>query len=175
MKTRVSALMDGELEREAADGLFRDLRADPGLRRQWHDFQRVGEAMRGEAGLDVDVRSRVMAALDTEPTVLAPAARRASRSSRLAWSLAASVAGVLFAGWAAVGLWSDPVLEARAPAGGVAPATLAQAPRVVAPAADPGETERLRDQLLAHHAHAPAPLVAPHHVRTVAAEMRAGR
>ncbi len=77
MKTRISALMDGELEgHEIADTLG-ELRRSEDLRSEWCDCQLIGAALRDESKLELDVTARVMAALELEPTVIAPARRRA--------------------------------------------------------------------------------------------------
>lgn len=105
MKTKLSALMDGEAAEQEAQVLWAALREDEELRRRWLDYQVIGDALKGEGHLDHDLTGRVMQALEAEPTVLAP---RTSPSSRAAWrrqamALAASLAGVAVVGWLALG------------------------------------------------------------------------
>ena len=64
MKTRISALMDGELESHERAEALRALRRSSELRGDWCDYHVVGAALRGERGLEVDVTARVMAALE---------------------------------------------------------------------------------------------------------------
>ena len=59
MKTRISALMDGELESHERAEAFRALRRSSELRGDWCDYHVVGAALRGERGLEVDVTARV--------------------------------------------------------------------------------------------------------------------
>lgn len=160
MKTRISALMDGELEDHEVADTLRALRCGEALRTQWCDCHLIGAALRGERGLDIDISSRVMSAIDLEPTVMAPAPKHAARWQRPALALAASVAGVAVVGWLAL-----------APGGDGAPAAtsgLAAAKRgpVVALA-----TPRLQEYLLAHQAYAPAGdmVGGARNIRTVAA------
>lgn len=74
----VSALVDGELPREAAGPVIDRVLADSRLFAAWQDYQRVGDALRSEELLAADPRRETAAAmrfaelLATEPTVLAP-------------------------------------------------------------------------------------------------------
>lgn len=101
MKTRISALMDGELERHEVVETLQALRRIEELRSEWRDGHLIGAALRGERGLDLDVTARVMSALDMEPTVMAPAPRRAPVWQRPLLALAASAAGVAVVAWLA--------------------------------------------------------------------------
>ncbi|MBI5110136.1 MAG: sigma-E factor negative regulatory protein [Rhodocyclales bacterium] len=161
MKTRISALMDGELDGNEASESLDAMRRGEALRRQWSDAHLIGEALRNEKRLDFDISASVMAALEQEPTVLAPQ-RRAQRDwSRPALALAASVAGVAVVAWLGLG----PAAE-RAPA-----AQLALAPAKALPvAATVPSTPRLQEYLVAHQAYSPAgPMVGgARNIRTVA-------
>lgn len=163
MKTRVSALMDGELEDHEIEDTLRALRREEALRSEWADYQLVGAALREDEPLAIDVTAKVMAALEMEPTVLAPAPRRAEWR-RPAMALAASAAGVAVVAWLGLGPAAGPG-EAVAPAGlarQMAPAvTLAQAP----------STPRIQEYLVAHQAYAPGGAItggARYNIRTVA-------
>jgi len=161
MKTRISALMDGELEghetAEALDALHRSAE----LRREWCDCQLIGAVLRGERRLETDVAARVMSALDQEPTVLAPARRRAMEWQRPALALAASAAGVALVAWLAL-----------APAGEGAPAAATELARLK-PQANVAQstTPRLQEYLVAHQAYSQGgPMVGgARNIRTVAA------
>ena len=160
MKTRISALMDGELEDHEVAETLRAVHHSPELRSEWCDCQLIGATLRGERGLDIDVAARVMSAIDLEPTVMAPKARRMPDWRRPALALAASLAGVSVVAWLAL-----------APAGdGVSTGTLAGAKQglVVAQAQS---TPRLQEYLVAHQAYAPggAMVGGARNIRTVAA------
>lgn len=144
MKTRISALMDGELEDHEVAETLRALRRSPDLRREWCDCQVIGDALRGERGLDMDVTARVMAALDPEPTVMAPAPRRKIGWQRPALALAASAAGVALVAWLALAGTdgSMPLVETR-----LAGTKQGSAVALLTP--------RLQEYLLAHQAYAP--------------------
>ena len=161
MKTRISALMDGELEQHEVAETLQALRRSEDLRREWRDGLLIGAALRGEDGLDLDVTARVMAALDTEPTVMAPASRTPAWQRPLL-ALAASAAGVAVVAWLALTPDGNGL---PAGAGGLAAArpgpVVAQAP----------STPRLQEYLVAHQAYAPGGVIggAARNIRTVAA------
>lgn len=159
MKTRISALMDGELEDHEIAETLRALRRDGELRSQWCDCQLIGAALRGESELDIDVAARVMSALDLEPTVMAPGPRRMPEWQRPVLALAASAAGVAVVAWLAL-----------APAGDGGPA-LAAGQAVATVLAQPRSTPRLQEYLLAHQAYAPGGAIVggARNIRTVAA------
>ena len=170
MKTRISALMDGELEdREIAETL-RALRRDGELRSQWCDCQVIGAALRGESELDIDVAARVMSALDLEPTVMAPGPRRMPEWQRPVLALAASAAGVAVVAWLALAPTGDggPAL-ATGPAVATGPASARQETVLVPVLAR--STPRLQEYLLAHQAYAPGGAIVggARNIRTVAA------
>lgn len=162
MKTRISALMDGELEQHEVAETLQALRRSDALRAEWSDGHLIGAALRGERGLDLDVTARVMSALEAEPTVMAPASRRAPAWQRPLLALAASAAGVAVVAWLA--LSPDGKLPPTA-AGGLASVTPVQV------ATQAQSTPRLQEYLVAHQAHAPGGVIggAARNIRTVAA------
>jgi sigma-E factor negative regulatory protein RseA len=106
MKTHLSALMDGELEEHEVTSLLADISHDEALQGDWHRYHLIGDALRKEGNLHLDLSSRVMTALHNEPTVLAPSMRSTERAKakspwRGAMALAASVAGVSVVAWLA--------------------------------------------------------------------------
>ena len=162
MKTRISALMDGELEDHEIVETLRALRRSEELRGEWCDCQLIGAALRGERGLEINVAARVMAAIDLEPTVMAPSPGRTLEWRRPALALAASAAGVALVAWLAL----TPVGD-RVPAGATGLAGAKQGPVV----AQAQSTPRLQEYLLAHQAYAPggALVGGARNIRTVAA------
>jgi len=164
MKTRISALMDGELEDHEVAETLRALRRSPELRREWCDCQLIGAALRRERGLGLDVVARVMSAIDLEPTVMAPAPGRTRKWQRPALALAASAAGVALVAWLALA----PVgVGDGVPSGASGLAGAKQGPVV----AQSQSTPRLQEYLLAHQAYAPggALVGGARNIRTVAA------
>ncbi len=105
MKNQLSALIDGEFDIEAAEHLITSAKTGGELKNCWAHYHLIGDAMRGDVHMHHDFSRRVMTALDAEPTVLA-ANQPTSVSSKLSrykkstklWSLAASVAAVMFVG-----------------------------------------------------------------------------
>lgn len=106
MKAELSALMDDDLDERAAAAVLDGLARDADLRRDWGHYHLIRDSLqeREVHHLSADFTARCMAALDREPTVLAPksapAARKAS-SLRFALPLAASVMGVGAVAWVA--------------------------------------------------------------------------
>ncbi len=162
MKTRISALMDGELEQHEVVETLQALRRNDTLRTEWRDGQLIGAALRGERGLDLDVTARVMSALEAEPTVMAPAPGRAPAWQRPLLALAASAAGVAVVAWLALAPDGSGLPAAT---GGIA---VTKPGPVVAQAQS---TPRLQEYLVAHQAHAPGVVIggAARNIRTVAA------
>lgn len=155
--------MDGELEQHEIAETLQALRRDDELRAEWRDGHLIGAALRGERGLQLDVTARVMAALDTEPTVMAPVSRRAPWQ-RPVLALAASAAGVAVVAW--LGLTPGPNAPPTA-AGSLA----GSKPGPVLAQAQAQATPRLQEYLVAHQAHAPGGVIggAARNIRTVAA------
>lgn len=98
----LSALFDGELGAERARLALRTLGSSPRWRERYDTYCAIGDALRGThapAG-GADLTARVMAALEQEPTVLAP--MRGPRDRRASLWLAAAAVGAIT--W---GLWSQ--------------------------------------------------------------------
>jgi sigma-E factor negative regulatory protein RseA len=176
MTEKLSALLDGHSDDEGSTRLVFDaLRQDPGMREKWGTYCLIGDALRGEAEGPLDLTGRVLARLESEPTVLAPATRATTRRpTRLGWVMlpvAASVMGVTAVGW---------VVQAMQPAEtpvGVTAKALGKSAGFMAAAAAPiaSPEDTLRSYVFAHQALAggsPIPGVAQY-VRTVT-EVRQG-
>lgn len=101
MKSEISALVDDALERHQAPTVLAAMKGDVELRRAWGEYQTIGAAMRHERALGCDMTARVMAALETEPTVMAPRRRPGPTWQQPLVALAASAAGVAVVAWMA--------------------------------------------------------------------------
>lgn len=106
MKEQLSALIDGEFDTQNADHLLIVAKSDGELRRAWNEYHMIGDVMRGDMVAHRNVASRILEALDDEPTVFAPAMVQAAKSDTKQpffkktafWSVAASVTAVMFVG-----------------------------------------------------------------------------
>jgi len=112
MKNQLSALMDGELSIEDSAHLITSAKMGGELKNCWAHYHLIGDAMRGDVGpggvnMHHDFGHRVMAALEAEPTVLVanaassilyPNKKPVYKQSTRFWSVAASVAAVMFVG-----------------------------------------------------------------------------
>ena len=165
MKSRISELMDGELDGDEAGAMLAALGKEGEARETWRAYHLISDALHDTRMLSPDFAARVAARLADEPTVLAPAPQPAPRRARwLALKAVASVAAVAIVGWLAFGPQQVPqVPVAEAPR---AAAVAKSGPvRVPPPAA-------ADDYLLAHQRYSPRNSLqgmAPY-VRTVSGE-----
>jgi sigma-E factor negative regulatory protein RseA len=102
MKTRLSGLLDGELERQDEPALFEALKRGDELCGRWREYLLISDTLKGEKMLDADITARVMTSLRDEAAVLAPYASMRHTWQRSALALAATVAGVAVVGWVAL-------------------------------------------------------------------------
>lgn len=180
MKDKLSALIDGDLDQNAIRPVFDGLRRDASLRKDWDAYCLIGDVIRGERAGSADFVGRVMAGLDEEPIVFAPAASAAASARRSVlrtlMPVAASVMGVAAVGLVAATLYSQ---EAPAPAA-VAVQRIAAQP-VIASASAPVlaraqgggagvADDPLREYVFAHQGVSGGPMpAAVQYVRTVSA------
>lgn len=146
MKTRLSGLVDGELDARDAQVVLEAVKRDAELRERWHHYLLIGDALRGGGTLHRDITGQVMAALEDEPVVLAP--RRRQEWPRTVLALAASVAGVALVSWVALG----PRNEENPPAPELAAAAAPMQVSAQAPA-QPAAGD-MQEYLAAHQAQA---------------------
>lgn len=71
-KEQLSALMDGDLSEMK---VLNELGTDPAMQDTWARYHLIGDAMRGDlpVNLQLDLSDSIMLALEDEPTILAPA------------------------------------------------------------------------------------------------------
>jgi sigma-E factor negative regulatory protein RseA len=130
MKENLSAFLDGELDQSNSSSLIESLRSAPRMRQSWESYCLIGDSIRGDHVGAPDFVSRVMAGIDSEPTMIAPAAavavRQKSFFGRSLMPVAASVMGVAMVGLVAFSIYPD-----------AAPDPVVQAPSVVASQSNP--------------------------------------
>ena len=167
MKTKISALMDGELERREAAGALDALGQEGDVRETWRTYHLISDSMRDTRLLSGGFAARVAARLAQEPTVLAPRATPVFEQRR--WqvlSVAASLAAVAFV---SIAYFQQDGTDATTPVAQVAPQ--AAQPLETAQVAPPAAAD---DYLLAHQGYSPRNSLqgmSPY-VRTVSAEAR---
>lgn len=103
MKDQISALIDDEISLHDAEYLYTALKAEGESRECWMTYHLIGDAMRGSPIFQSDMRSRIMQQINHEPAVLAPRSSvtanvQVAKKSPVLWSVAASVAAVMFVG-----------------------------------------------------------------------------
>jgi sigma-E factor negative regulatory protein RseA len=166
MKARISALMDGELERREAAGPLAALCAEGEARDAWRSFHVIGDAMRDTGTLSAGFAARVAARLAQEPTVVVPARLRVERPRAALWTLAAAASlAVVFVSGTVYMMQQD----SEGPRG-IAAVQPPQAPVKEIAQVPPPETAN--DYLYAHQGYSPRISlqgVAPY-VRTVSGE-----
>jgi sigma-E factor negative regulatory protein RseA len=101
VKENISALMDGELDGQAADNAIHTLRGEGEALEAWRTYHLISDAMRDTRLLSAGFTARLAERLAQEPTVLAPANLRRAPVKRFALAAAAGVAGVGLVGWLA--------------------------------------------------------------------------
>ena len=186
MKSKISALMDGDLERHEAAALLDALRAEGEMRDAWRTYHLIGDAMHDTRMLSPGFAGRVAARLAAEPTVMAPA--RLAPAARPRWQLlsaAASIAAVAMVTsvWFVLQDGADPAsqvaqshkaapLAAAAPA--AAPLTAQATARTSAPTALVPPPDSANDYLYAHQGYSPRVSLqgAAPYVRMVSGEAR---
>jgi len=107
MKDQLSALIDGEFEAESSEHIITSVKSGGELNEAWKHYHLIGDVMRGNCGMRHDLCAQVMQALDSEPTVLSLNKHEVTKITHLRrnlaktskfWSIAASVAAVMFVG-----------------------------------------------------------------------------
>ena len=102
MKTKISALVDGELETGELSGVIDALDRSPETRETWRLYHLISDAMRDTSIGSPGFAERFSGRLAAEPTILAPGRLPAERVRWVALSAAASVAAVVLVGWLAL-------------------------------------------------------------------------
>jgi len=126
---RLSALMDGELERDGLRFLLRSVGSDPALPPRWERYHVARQALRrqGVVALRAGFAEAVMARIGEEPAV-----RSRGASPWLRWgaggAIAASVAVAALVATRPVTPGGEAAVAARAPGLGGAGATIAASP-----------------------------------------------
>ena len=144
MRTKISALIDGELDERELREVCIALRHDEELRRACGAYVLIGDTLRREPHLASEFAGAVLDHLADEPVVLAPRGWAMPRPARREWprsllAMAATLAGVAVVAW--LGLTQQPAPPQLALQNAKAPAT-----SVVMASAD-GD---LQDYLIAH-------------------------
>ena len=98
MTQEISSLMDGELAAPEAEQAIRAL-ASEDEKATWYLYHCIGDAMRGQGPRRLERPDAIVAALRTQPTVLAPRRPKQALYARVALAAAASVATVGVVGW----------------------------------------------------------------------------
>lgn len=97
----LSAFLDGELSDENARLVLQRLSTHPGAQARFSEYCAIGDALRGNdaAGMVAPgFTNRVMAALEQEPTLLAPMRSPQDRRAAL-WLAAAAVSAITWGLW----------------------------------------------------------------------------
>ncbi len=103
MESRISALVDGELEHEEAMALFAAAQDEEreSLRQNWLAYHLIRDTLRQTSPLSADFDARFSERLEKEATVLAPRRFLPHKRTLIALSAAASVTAFSLVGWVA--------------------------------------------------------------------------
>jgi sigma-E factor negative regulatory protein RseA len=112
MKQQLSILMDSEIDIDAQQHLVTATSNTHELKQCWREYHLIGDILRGDAEIHLDIKHKVMEQLASEPVAFAPPAKTkqlfANRSmpsmafavaNRHMTSMAASVIAVSFVAW----------------------------------------------------------------------------
>lgn len=100
MKKEISALMDGELFEDEADGLFDQLKRDRDAHHDWALYHLIGDVLRQPEHIHSDLSEKVRERMQDEPVVLAPRSRAVKQKMHtFALSAAASLVAVGVVAW----------------------------------------------------------------------------
>lgn len=72
MKSKISALMDGELDQRDVSNIIEAIRKDDDLQGEWETYHLIGDTLRQSSKLSMNISSGVSQKLKAEPTVLSP-------------------------------------------------------------------------------------------------------
>src|SRR4030065_1783927 len=101
MKKEISALMDGELFEDEAEGLLDRIKRDSDAHDDWEVYHLIGDVLRQPEHIHCDLSAKVRERMQDEPVVLAPRSRAVKQKMRtVALSAAASLAAAGGVGWA---------------------------------------------------------------------------
>ncbi len=112
MKQQLSVLMDSEIDIDAHQHLLSAASNTQELKQCWREYHLIGDVLRGDADIHIDINQKVMERLANEPVSFAPPTKPkqlfANRSipslafamaNRHMTSMAASVIAVSFVAW----------------------------------------------------------------------------
>jgi sigma-E factor negative regulatory protein RseA len=99
VKNRVSALMDGELDKQEAEEIIAILKKEDYLKKDWEAYHLIGDTLRQSTKLSTNISHHVNKQLISEPTILAPtiSTPKYPKNKVFAYSVAASVVAMVTA------------------------------------------------------------------------------
>jgi len=100
MKKEISALMDGELFEDEAEGLLDRVKRYSDAHKDWEVYHLIGDVLRQPEHIHCDLSAKVRERMQDEPTVLAPRRHAVKQKMRtVALSAAASLVAVGVVAW----------------------------------------------------------------------------
>lgn len=100
MKQEISALMDGELFEDEAEGVLNRIGPDSDVRRDWETYHLIGDVLRQPDYIHSDLSAKVRELMRDEPAVLAPRRHAVKQKMRtIALSAVASLSAVGVVVW----------------------------------------------------------------------------
>lgn len=181
MKEEISALMDGEVDRQQMQQLIRKLRNAPDGRDCWAQYHLIGDALRNNLPLHIDrsfinnisqaIAGEELPAPSVSPLTQEPRTKRSAVAGPwTGFALAASVAAVAYLG---VGLITKEEQGVGARVAAIAPAPVAPLAQTLPPAdlrnvqgqqwnvAQPAVESRLNNYLISHRSVAGSTAMSP--------------
>jgi sigma-E factor negative regulatory protein RseA len=137
---RISALMDGELDRDDVARAVQGVKERSELGEAWSTYHLIGDVLRGERGAVPQLLPAIRAKLADEPTVLAPKKKRVESLRRLVLPSLAAAAALTAVTWMSLVTQQGATTTASPVAEVIVPATSAPPSSVVATLIQPTYT-----------------------------------
>jgi sigma-E factor negative regulatory protein RseA len=153
---KISALMDGELDRQNAQTTIALLKQDESLQSEWATYHLIGDALRDHWLTPIDVSQKLKAKLSQEPAIVAPHPLPMEKFKMATMPVAASVAAIALVGWLA---FANTLPKQEITIATSAIPTLASTPPPIVPKAakktNVRPSKQLNEYLLAHQEYSP--------------------
>lgn len=170
---KISALMDGELDGHDLHQAMLRLKDTEEAHESWATYHLIGDVMRRDAVMVLNVSQRINAVIANEPAILAP--RRLPKNGRMltyALSVAASISAVAVVGWMAFS--TNNIMHAPVEVASTVPVVQAEVESQLVSLPSDGQ---MNEYLLAHQGVSPSTSlegVAPY-IRTISIAPATGR
>ncbi len=129
MKQEISALMDGELFDDEADGLLDRFERYPDAHRDWEIYHLIGDALRQPDHVHHDLSAKVRELMRDEPVILAPRRHASQKMRTIALAAVASLSAVGVVVWVSMQIGPEAAAKMAMQQNAARPASLQIKPK----------------------------------------------